>query len=108
VKNIEPAFSFACSLFAFSLCTHVKFSVMCSPATTLCKVLGLRNMISVSYFEKALYELPEDQLTSEAVTSLADKVEREIQGGLSGRPLLTVPHLISDEVREMSYCSGFA
>jgi len=55
-------------------------------------------MISVSYFEKALYELPEDQLTSENVASLADNVEREIQGGLSGRPLLTVPHLISDEV----------
>ena len=64
------------------------------------QVLSLRNMLSVSYFEKALYELPPDQLTSKAVAALADKVEHAIQGGLSSRPLLIVPHLISDEVRE--------
>jgi hypothetical protein len=54
-------------------------------------------MLSVSYFEKALYELPEDELTPGKVQALADEIEIQIQGGLSARPLLSVPHLVSDE-----------
>merc|ERR1719343_1490114 len=54
-------------------------------------------MLCVSYFEKALYELPEAELTSETVQALADEIETKIQGGLSPRPLLSVPHLVSDE-----------
>ena len=54
-------------------------------------------MLSVSYFEKALYELPESELTLENVQALADEIEIKIQGGLSARPLLSVPHLVSDE-----------
>mmetsp|Transcript_9792 Transcript_9792/g.18410 ORF Transcript_9792/g.18410 Transcript_9792/m.18410 type:complete len:533 (+) Transcript_9792:370-1968(+) len=61
------------------------------------KVFQLRGMLSVSYFEKALYELPDDEVTSEGVQALADKIEIEIQGGLNPRPLLSVPHLVSDE-----------
>mmetsp|Transcript_7194 Transcript_7194/g.9340 ORF Transcript_7194/g.9340 Transcript_7194/m.9340 type:complete len:249 (+) Transcript_7194:1320-2066(+) len=61
------------------------------------QVLQLRAMLSVSYFEKALYELPEDQLTVDKVQALADEIETKIQGGLNGRPLLSVPHLVSDE-----------
>jgi len=61
------------------------------------RVFALRGMIAVPYFEKALYELPEEQLTAAHVTALADKVERDIQGGLSPRPLLSVPHILSDE-----------
>ena len=60
-------------------------------------VFQLRAMLSVSYFEKALYELPEEQLTASKIQELADSVEVEIQGGFSGRPLLSVPHLVSDE-----------
>jgi len=60
-------------------------------------VFQLRAMLSVSYFEKALYELPEEQVTAENVRKLADKIEHDIQGGLSPRPLLSVPHLVSDE-----------
>ena len=60
-------------------------------------VFGLRAMLSVSYFEKALYELPEAEVTSENIQKLADKMELEIQGGFSARPLLSVPHLVSDE-----------
>lgn len=60
-------------------------------------VFQLRAMLSVSYFEKALYELPEDQLTSDNIQKLADKIELEIQGGMSARPLLSIPHLVSDE-----------
>jgi hypothetical protein len=61
------------------------------------KVFQLRGMLSVSYFEKALYELPDDEVTSVRVQSLADEIEIKIQGGLNPRPLLSVPHLVSDE-----------
>lgn len=54
-------------------------------------------MLAVPYFEKALYELPEDQLTPEALLALADEVETKVQGGLSPRPLLSVPHILADE-----------
>jgi len=60
-------------------------------------VFQLRAMLAVSYFEKALYELPEEQVTAEKVVALADEIEKEIQGGPSPRPLLSVPHLVSDE-----------
>ena len=61
------------------------------------KVFQLRAMLVVSYFEKALYELDDDDITSENVQKLADEMETKIQGGLSPRPLLSVPHLVSDE-----------
>uniref|UniRef100_A0A383VIQ1 Uncharacterized protein n=1 Tax=Tetradesmus obliquus TaxID=3088 RepID=A0A383VIQ1_TETOB len=54
-------------------------------------------MLAVPYFEKALYELPEDQLTVEALQALADQIEAKVQGGLSPRPLLSVPHILADE-----------
>ena len=61
------------------------------------KVFSLRAMLCVSYFEKALYELPDEELTSKRIQELADEIEIQIQGGLSARPLLSVPHLVSDE-----------
>mmetsp|Transcript_36439 Transcript_36439/g.79717 ORF Transcript_36439/g.79717 Transcript_36439/m.79717 type:complete len:648 (-) Transcript_36439:248-2191(-) len=61
------------------------------------EVFKLRAMLAVSYFEKALYELPEEKVTAEKIQSLADEIESKIQGGLSPRPLLSVPHLVSDE-----------
>jgi len=61
------------------------------------KVAELRSMIAVPYFEKALYEMPEEQLTAASLMALADQVEKDIQGGPSGRPLLSVPHILSDE-----------
>jgi len=66
-------------------------------ATQPFAVFALRGMLAVSYFEKALYELPEEEMTSERIQSLADEIEQKIQGGLSPRPLLSVPHLVSDE-----------
>jgi oligoendopeptidase F len=60
-------------------------------------VFQLRAMLSVSYFEKSLYELPDDEVTASNIQELADKIEKDIQGGFSGRPLLSVPHLVSDE-----------
>jgi len=66
-------------------------------ATQPYSVFQLRGMLAVPYFEKALYEMPEDQLTVEALTALADKTEHLVQGGLGGRPLLSVPHILADE-----------
>ena len=40
-------------------------------------------MLAVPYFEKALYELAEDDVTPEKVSALADKIELELQGGLA-------------------------
>lgn len=62
-------------------------------------VFQLRAMLAVSYFEKALYELPEDQVTKSNILELATKIELEIQGGPSARPMLSIPHLVSDEAR---------
>jgi len=61
------------------------------------KVFGLRGMIAVSYFEKALYEMADGDVSAESIKALADEVELKIQGGPSARPLLSVPHLLSDE-----------
>lgn len=66
-------------------------------ATHPFEVMKLRAMLAVSYFEKALYELPENEITAEKIQSLADEIEIKIQGGFSPRPLLSVPHLVSDE-----------
>ncbi|KAG2444565.1 hypothetical protein HXX76_001310 [Chlamydomonas incerta] len=66
-------------------------------ATQPYDVFALRAMIAVPYFEKALYELPEAELTKERLLALADEVETRVQGGLSPRPLLSVPHPLSDE-----------
>ena len=49
------------------------------------------------YFEKALYEMDESELSATSIQELADRIEKEIQGGLGARPLLSVPHLLSDE-----------
>lgn len=61
------------------------------------EVFALRGMIAVPYFEKALYEMAEEDLNAESIKALADKVQKDIQGGLSPRPLLSVPHILSDE-----------
>jgi hypothetical protein len=54
------------------------------------EVLRLRGMLSMSYFEKSLYELPEEEVTAEKVVALADEMELQYQGGYSLRPLLSV------------------
>lgn len=54
-------------------------------------------MLAVPYFEKRLYELAEGEVMAERILQLADEVECDIQGGLAGRPLMSVPHILSDE-----------
>jgi len=75
-------------------------------ATQPYAVFGLRSMLAVSYLEKALYETPESELTAARVIALADDVEKRVQGGASSRPLLSVPHILADEVR-FCFCSFF-
>lgn len=36
-------------------------------------------MLAVPYFEKALYEMSEEQMTVDSVTALADRIENDIQ-----------------------------
>jgi hypothetical protein len=36
-------------------------------------VFGLRGMLAVPYFEKALYEMPPEELTPQAIMDLADR-----------------------------------
>jgi hypothetical protein len=62
----------------------------------------VRAMLAVPYLEKALYEVPEGELSVEALLALADRVEERVQGGLSPRPLLSVPHILADEAS--CYC----
>jgi hypothetical protein len=64
-----------------------------------------KGMLAVPYFEKALYELPDAKVTAEDILALADRVEVEIQGGLGPRPLLSVPHILSDE--SSAYYHGY-
>lgn len=68
-------------------------------------VLMLRGMLAVPYFEKALYEMDETQLSAESIAALADRIDLQIQGGMAARPLLSVPHLLSDEAS--CYCHGY-
>ena len=43
------------------------------------QVFALRAMLAVPYFEKALYELKDENVTPSAIAALADRVERDIQ-----------------------------
>jgi hypothetical protein len=40
---------------------------------------------------------PPPKVTPAAIAALADEVEARLQGGLSPRPLLSVPHILADE-----------
>lgn len=58
-------------------------------ATHPYSVFMVRSMLAVPFFEKALYELAEEQVTPEALTALADSIEGDVEGGLAGRWPLT-------------------
>ncbi len=66
----------------------------------------LREMLAVSYFEKALYELPESDLQPERVLEIARDTERRMSGLNRGRrPLLSIPHLLSGD--SSAYYHGY-
>lgn len=59
---------------------------------------GERSIMVVPYFERALYSLDDADLTPENITQLARETEQKILGlACSPRPLLAIPHLLSDE-----------
>ena len=66
---------------------------------------ALRGMLAVPFFERALYDLPESELNPARVIQIADEIEMSVQGGLSGRPLMMVPHFLSDE--SAAYYHGY-
>ena len=57
-----------------------------------------RGILVVPYFERALYQLSDDELHAEGVLALARECEQRILGvPLAPRPLLAVPHLLNQE-----------
>ncbi|MEO6709471.1 MAG: M3 family metallopeptidase, partial [Planctomycetota bacterium] len=66
-----------------------------------------RAMLAVCYAERALYEIPDEQLTSERVQAEVRAVERRLlfldEGG--PRPVLAVPHLLAGE--SSAYYHGY-
>jgi oligoendopeptidase F len=57
-----------------------------------------RSILVVPYFERALYAMADNDLTPESITKLARDTEQRILGlAVSPRPMLAIPHLLSDE-----------
>ena len=57
-----------------------------------------RGILVVPYFERALYQLSEANLTAENVLALARECEQRILGVAVGpRPILSIPHLLNQE-----------
>jgi len=68
-------------------------------------VFDLRRLLSVPYFEKAIYELADADVTPARLLALADEIETKIEGGPAPRPLFSVPHILSDE--SSAYYHGY-
>jgi len=59
---------------------------------------GERMILVVPYFEWAVYSLNDNELTPEKLISLAREIEQRILGiPCSPRPILAIPHLLSQE-----------
>jgi len=57
-----------------------------------------RSLLVVSYFESALYRMPDNLLDADAVLALARDCEQRILGvAVAPRPLLSIPHLLNQE-----------
>lgn len=57
-----------------------------------------RGILVVSYFERAMYRLNDDELSPERVLTLARDTEARILGvAVAPRPVLSVPHLLNQE-----------
>ncbi|MCB0713607.1 MAG: peptidase M3 [Ignavibacteriae bacterium] len=66
----------------------------------------LRSMLAVSYAEKALYEMSEEELTPENVLSTFRSIESDmLMMPANPRPLLSIPHLLSGEAS--AYYHGY-
>ena len=66
----------------------------------------LRRMICVPFAERAIYEIPDDELTVERVKQVILETERRFTGmDRSPRPVLSIPHLLSGE--SSAYYHGY-
>jgi len=68
---------------------------------------SVRMMLCVCYGERAIYELPEDELTPERILEELRHAERRmlfLEGG-SPRPVLSIPHLLAGE--SSAYYHGY-
>ena len=61
------------------------------------RAFDARSIAVVPYFESALYQMSEDDLTPERVLALARETEVRVLGIESPRPLLAIPHLLNQE-----------
>jgi hypothetical protein len=68
---------------------------------------GVRSMLAVCYAERALYEIPDADLTPEAALAAIREVERRLLFLADGspRPVLAVPHLLAGE--SSAYYHGY-
>ena len=61
------------------------------------RAFDARSIAVVPYFESALYQMADDDLTPERVLALARETEMRVLGIESPRPLLAIPHLLNQE-----------
>ncbi len=61
------------------------------------RAFDARSIAVVPYFESALYQMADDDLTPERVLALARETEVRVLGVESPRPLLAIPHLLNQE-----------
>lgn len=70
------------------------------------EVIGVRAMLGVCYFEKAVYEMPENELTPENILKLVADLEKRIYFMEEApRPILAVPHILAGE--SSAYYHGY-
>ena len=65
----------------------------------------LRSMCAVCYAERAIYEIPDAELTAERVLKEIRAVELRCLGEEAGRPALSIPHLLAGE--SSAYYHGY-
>jgi len=67
----------------------------------------VRSMLTVPYVERAIYEMPEEDLTAENVLNVMREIEERLTflSGGGTRPVLSVPHLLAGE--SSAYYHGY-
>jgi len=68
---------------------------------------SLRTMLSVCYAERAIYEIPDEELSAERILAVVRDVEKRMSFEEEGsrRPTLSVPHLLAAE--SSAYYNGY-
>ncbi len=69
------------------------------------EAVGVRNMLTVCYVEKALYEMSDAELTEDNVLRMIRETENRLEFMDSVRPVLSVPHLLAGE--SSAYYHGY-